>query len=168
MRVVQGRMISDDEYKGALARKNPYQEWLKNQEITMAMLPKTAPPTVPADLHMAMLRAFGYTTETLEMLLQPMAFDAMEGLGSMGNDVPLACISQRPRTIFDYFKQLFAQVLPPPHHAPRTPPDRRNARASAGAAKSVVLPCRAAAALPRRCVGKAWRQGCLGVASNFS
>jgi hypothetical protein len=56
------------------------------------------------------MRAFGYTTETLEMLLQPMAFDAMEGLGSMGNDVPLACISMRPRTIFDYFKQLFAQV----------------------------------------------------------
>jgi glutamate synthase (NADPH) large chain len=105
-------MISDEEYKGALARKNPYQEWLKNQEITMDMLPKSAPPTVPADLHMAMLRAFGYTTETLEMLLQPMAFDAMEGLGSMGNDVPLACISQRPRTIFDYFKQLFAQVAP--------------------------------------------------------
>jgi hypothetical protein len=105
-------MISDDEYKGALARKNPYEAWLKKQEITMDQLPKSAPPVVPKELHMAMLRAFGYTTETLEMLLQPMAFDAMEGLGSMGNDVPLACISQRPRTIFDYFKQLFAQVRP--------------------------------------------------------
>ena len=132
-------MISDEEYKGALARKYPFEQWLKNQvhlqssdtlvdltcclqslakltsradaqEITMDMLPKSAPPTVPKDQHVALLRAFGYTTETLEMLLQPMAFDAMEGLGSMGNDVPLACISLRPRTIFDYFKQLFAQV----------------------------------------------------------
>ncbi len=76
----------------------------------MDMLPKSAAPVVPKDQHIALMRAFGYTTETLEMLLQPMAFDAMEGLGSMGNDVPLACISMRPRTIFDYFKQLFAQV----------------------------------------------------------
>ena len=77
----------------------------------MDMLPKSPAPVVPKDQQVALLRAFGYTTETLEMLLQPMAFDAMEGLGSMGNDVPLACISLRPRTIFDYFKQLFAQVL---------------------------------------------------------
>ena len=122
-------MISDEEYKGALSRKNPYELWLKNQEITMDMLPKSAPPTVAKDLHMAMLRAFGYTTETLEMLLQPMAFDAMEGLGSMGNDVPLACISQRPRTIFDYFKQLFAQV--PSHLMCHSPSVASQARSHA-------------------------------------
>ncbi len=82
----------------------------------MDMLLKSAPaPTkVPSERETMLLRAFGYTTETLELLIVPMAADGMEGLGSMGNDVPLACLSKRSRTLFDYFKQLFAQVTNPP------------------------------------------------------
>jgi glutamate synthase (NADPH/NADH) large chain len=97
-------------------RGRPYKEWLKNQEVTMEALLKVAPApeTVPADKETPLLRAFGYTTETLELLIQPMANNGMEGLGSMGNDVPLACLSKRSRSMFDYFKQLFAQVTNPP------------------------------------------------------
>jgi len=73
-----------------------------------------APTSIPADKETALLRAFGYTTEALELLIHPMAVNGMEGLGSMGNDVPLACLSKRSRTMFDYFKQLFAQVTNPP------------------------------------------------------
>jgi hypothetical protein len=72
------------------------------------------PECIPVDKETPLLRAFGYTTETLELLIQPMAANGMEGLGSMGNDVPLACLSKRSRTMFDYFKQLFAQVTNPP------------------------------------------------------
>lgn len=80
-----------------------------------ALLAKgAAPASIPADKETALLRNFGYTTETLELLIRPMANDGMEGLGSMGNDVPLACLSKRSRTMFDYFKQLFAQVTNPP------------------------------------------------------
>ncbi len=108
----QGRMISDQEYKKELCSKRPYGEWIKNQEITMDVIKKNAPaPEVIAENNtMPLLRAFGFTVETLEMLIQPMAINSMEGLGSMGNDVPLACLSERCRPIFDYFKQLFAQV----------------------------------------------------------
>ena len=81
-------------------------------ESLLAVSP--GPETVPADKETPLLRAFGYTTETLELLIQPMANNGMEGLGSMGNDVPLACLSKRSRSMFDYFKQLFAQVTNPP------------------------------------------------------
>ena len=112
----KGRLISDEEYKGMLIAKNPYKEWVKNQEVTMESLLAKGPSGVKisAAEETKLLRAFGFTTETLELLIRPMARDAMEGLGSMGNDVPLACLSKRSRPMFDYFKQLFAQVTNPP------------------------------------------------------
>jgi len=110
----QSKMISDDEYKGQVIKKNPYKQWLASQQLSLSALPANTGLNVPEDMKLSMLRSFGYTQETLDMLLLPMANDGYEGLGSMGNDVPLACLSKRSRTIFDYFKQLFAQVTNPP------------------------------------------------------
>jgi len=72
--------------------------------------PPSLPPSLPSNRHFNM---FGYTTETLDLLLYPMAVGGKEALGSMGNDAPLAVLSQQPRNMSDYFKQLFAQVRPP-------------------------------------------------------
>jgi hypothetical protein len=73
-------------------------------------LPLPVAPDAATITHLQRLRAFGYSTETLEMLLTPMMQDGYEALGSMGTDVPLACLSTKSRSIFEYFKQLFAQV----------------------------------------------------------
>jgi glutamate synthase (NADPH/NADH) large chain len=119
----KGKMISDEEYKAALVSKEPYADWLSERVITMdKLISASSPSPSPAAeatvqdgrLRNSLLRTFGYTTETLELLIHPMASHGMEGLGSMGNDVPLACLSSRSRTVFDYFKQLFAQVTNPP------------------------------------------------------
>ena len=119
----KGKMISDEEYKAELVSKQPYADWLSERVITMDKLisasSSSPPPAAEASmqdgrLRNSLLRTFGYTTETLELLIHPMASQGMEGLGSMGNDVPLACLSSRSRTVFDYFKQLFAQVTNPP------------------------------------------------------
>jgi glutamate synthase (NADPH/NADH) large chain len=111
----QGRIIDDAELKARIAGQRPYAEWLRRQQVTVADL-KTAhephgfdPATVQARLS-----AFGYTSETLEMILKPMAEEGQEPLGSMGNDAPLAVLSEKPRVMYDYFKQLFAQVTNPP------------------------------------------------------
>ena len=112
---VQQRIISDAEIKSQLASRQPYADWLKQQQVTMDELPE--PARVIASNPETLLRrqrASGYSEEDLRILLAPMGAKAEEPVGSMGTDVPLACLSDRPQSLFSYFKQLFAQVTNPP------------------------------------------------------
>jgi glutamate synthase (ferredoxin) len=116
----QGRIISDDEIKDQLAREHPYADWLKQHLIPIEAVP--AAPYLPEPDHETVLRrqhAFGYTREDVKQLLEPMARTGEEPTGSMGTDTPLAVLSDRPRLLYDYFKQLFAQVTNPPLDAIR-------------------------------------------------
>lgn len=111
----QGRIIADDELKHAIATEHPYAAWLRDNIVELEDLP--AGPRVHArDRKNILLRqhAFGYTSEDLKILLPPMALEANEAVGSMGNDAALAVLSDRPQLLFNYFKQLFAQVTNPP------------------------------------------------------
>jgi len=112
---VEGRIVSDREIKGRLAAQQPYAEWLKENQITMSHLPepsRTHPPDPETLLRRQ--RAYGYSDEDLKMILVPMASAGEEPVGSMGTDTPLACLSDKPQSLFNYFKQLFAQVTNPP------------------------------------------------------
>jgi glutamate synthase (ferredoxin) len=116
----QGRIISDEELKLQLAREHPYAEWLESHLIPIEDIAPA--PFLPPPDHETVLRrqqAFGYTQEDVTLLLAPMATGAEEPIGSMGTDTPLAVLSQRPRLLYDYFKQLFAQVTNPPLDAIR-------------------------------------------------
>ena len=112
---VQKCIISDADIKKDLATRQPYGEWLKAQQVTLDNLPE--PSRVIASNPETLLRrqrAYGYTEEDLRILLAPMGAKGEEPIGSMGTDVPLACLSDRPQPLFNYFKQLFAQVTNPP------------------------------------------------------
>ncbi len=112
---VEGRIIPDKEIKRRLISRQPYGEWLEENQITMEHLPE--PSRVHSgnrDTILSRQRAFGYTDEDLRMILEPMASKGEEPTGSMGTDTPLACLSDRPQPLFNYFKQLFAQVTNPP------------------------------------------------------
>ena len=112
---VDGRIISDRELKRALYGRNPYQLWIKENQITLDQLAE--PPREHGADHKTLVlrqRAFGYTDEDLRIVLGPMAETGQEPIGSMGTDTPLACLSDKPQPLFHYFKQLFAQVTNPP------------------------------------------------------
>ena len=110
----QGRMIPDAELKATFAAKRPYGEWLANQKITLEQLADgNEAHSLDADNILPRMQAFGYTTETMQFMLLPMITEARDPLGSMGNDSALACLSDKPRMIYDYFKQLFAQITNP-------------------------------------------------------
>ncbi len=140
----QGRILGDTEVKNGLAARHPYRQWLRDNQVMLADLAE--PPAV--DGHQAQgqpalglsgsnghshhgngnghsktllkqQRAFGYTLEDLKVILAPMATDGSEAIGSMGNDTPLAVLSDRPQPLYSYFKQLFAQVTNPPLDAIR-------------------------------------------------
>ncbi|HVQ75140.1 MAG TPA: glutamate synthase large subunit [Candidatus Binatia bacterium] len=111
----RGRIIHDEELKEAFGREHPYRQWLDTHLRPVESLP--APPPAPELDHRTVLQrqlAFGYTHEDLRLLLAPMAQKAEEPVGSMGTDTSLAVLSSRPRLLYDYFKQLFAQVTNPP------------------------------------------------------
>jgi glutamate synthase domain-containing protein 2/glutamate synthase domain-containing protein 1/glutamate synthase domain-containing protein 3 len=111
---VEKRIIPDEEIKASLAARQPYGDWLKENQITLDHLPE--PPRVyesDRDSIIARQRMFGYTDEDLRTLLTPMATGGQEPVGSMGTDTPLACLSDRPQLLFHYFKQMFAQVTNP-------------------------------------------------------
>ncbi|MGP9021361.1 glutamate synthase large subunit [Streptomyces sp. BR1] len=113
------RIIEDDEIKAGLAAENPYKEWLEAGEIELEDLPEREHIV---HTHASVTRrqqTFGYTEEELRVILAPMARTAGEPLGSMGTDSPIAALSERPRLLFDYFTQLFAQVTNPPLDAIR-------------------------------------------------
>ena len=112
---VDGRIVSDRELKRALYGRNPYQLWIKENQITLDQLAE--PPRAHGADHNTLVRrqrAFGYTDEDLRIVLGPMAEKGEEPIGSMGTDTPLACLSDKPQPLFHYFKQLFAQVTNPP------------------------------------------------------
>ncbi len=113
------RIVEDDEIKAGLAAEKPYQEWLEAGEIELSDLPEREHIV---HTHASVTRrqqTFGYTEEELRIILAPMAKTGGEPLGSMGTDTPIAALSERPRLIFDYFTQLFAQVTNPPLDAIR-------------------------------------------------
>jgi glutamate synthase (NADPH/NADH) large chain len=112
----RGRLVSDEEIKREVASREPYAEWLEGNKIVlgaMAPVPSTR-PALGALERRRRQRAFGYTREDLRTLLTPMAESGEEPVGSMGNDAPLAVLSERPQLLFRYFKQQFAQVTNPP------------------------------------------------------
>jgi len=114
-----GRIIEDDEIKSSLAKEQPYKDWLHAGLVHLEELPDREHIV---HTHSSVLRrqqTFGYTDEELKILLTPMALNAAEALGSMGTDTPIAVLSSRPRLLFDYFTQLFAQVTNPPLDAIR-------------------------------------------------
>jgi glutamate synthase (ferredoxin) len=111
----QGRIIEDEEIKQQLANERPYREWIKEHLVHLEDLPEA--PSVPPPDHETLLQrqiAFGYTHEDERIILAPMARSGVEAIGSMGNDGALAVLSNKPRLLYDYFKQLFAQVTNPP------------------------------------------------------
>ncbi len=116
----EGRIVPDAEIKGRLAAEHPYGEWLRDHLVRLQELPE--PPEVHEPDHETVLvrqETFGYTLEDVRMLIDPMAAQGTEPIGSMGTDIPLAVLSENPQPLFDYFKQLFAQVTNPPVDADR-------------------------------------------------
>ncbi len=117
--IEQGRIIEDGEIKDGLANAAPYGDWLHAGIIKLSELPAREHIVYPHSSVVRRQRAFGYTEEDLRILVTPMAKNGMEPLGSMGTDTPIAALSEKPRLIFDYFSQLFAQVTNPPLDAIR-------------------------------------------------
>ncbi|HEX6243351.1 MAG TPA: glutamate synthase central domain-containing protein, partial [Polyangiales bacterium] len=115
-----GRIIEDHELKQRMASRKPYSNWIKEQLITLETLKapvekrESLPPPLTPEGRMRDLQMFGYSMEDLDVLMAPMAQSGEEAIGSMGNDTPLAVLSDRPQLLFAYFKQLFAQVTNPP------------------------------------------------------
>jgi glutamate synthase (NADPH/NADH) large chain len=114
-----GRIVGDDEIKTKLAAELPYDEWLHAGLVHLEDLPDREHVVYSHDSVMRRMQTFGYTHEELKILIAPMAATGGEALGSMGTDTPIAALSARPRLLFDYFQQLFAQVTNPPLDAIR-------------------------------------------------
>jgi glutamate synthase (ferredoxin) len=111
----EGRIIADEEIKQKIVTEHPYQEWLKQHLVELPQLKEgEKTPAIAADDLTKLQLAFGYTFEELRLLLNPMAQNGVEAVGAMGTDTPLAVLSDRPKLLYDYFKQLFAQVTNPP------------------------------------------------------
>ncbi len=112
---IEGRIVTDNEIKSKISRQKPYRRWLEENRIELRGL-FDSPKLVPSDRDTIFqrLRVFGYTREEFKMILIPMATHGQEPVGSMGNDAALAVLSNKPKLLFNYFKQLFAQVTNPP------------------------------------------------------
>ncbi|MFM7742433.1 MAG: glutamate synthase central domain-containing protein, partial [Verrucomicrobiota bacterium] len=111
----EGRIVPDEEIKQKIAAQKPYREWLNKNLIKLADIAEA--PEVPTADHSTVVQrqlAFGYTFEDLRKLMVPMGKDGVEAIGSMGTDIPLAVLSNQSKLLYDYFKQLFAQVTNPP------------------------------------------------------
>jgi glutamate synthase (ferredoxin) len=113
--IEQGRIVADEELKKKYSAAHPYRQWLDDSHILLEKLPE--PPHVHEADHRSILQrqqAFGYTFEDLRIIIGPMGRDGVQPLGSMGTDTPLAVLSNKPQLLYNYFKQLFAQVTNPP------------------------------------------------------
>ncbi len=111
----QGRIISDDELKAGIATKHPFRQWLDKTQLILEELKPVAPRAPREDVSILnRQQVFGYTQEDVRMLMPPMATTGQEGIGSMGTDTPIAAMSDKPRLLYNYFKQNFAQVTNPP------------------------------------------------------
>ncbi|MTA33940.1 MAG: glutamate synthase large subunit [Actinobacteria bacterium] len=117
--IEEGRIIEDDEIKEKLAHAAPYSDWLHAGLVRLSDLPAREHIVYPHSSVVRRQRAFGYTEEEIRLIITPMAKNGAEPLGSMGTDTPIAALSQKPRLLFDYFAQLFAQVTNPPLDAIR-------------------------------------------------
>ena len=115
----QGRIVEDDEIKRSLARAQPYQRWLDEGLVELKELPEREHIVFSRQSVLRRQQMFGYTHEELKVIVGPMAKSGTEPIGSMGTDTPIAVLSERPRLLFDYFQQLFAQVTNPPLDAIR-------------------------------------------------
>ncbi|WP_449409852.1 glutamate synthase large subunit [Methylobacterium komagatae] len=111
----KGRIVSDEEIKGELAKAHPYADWVKNTQIVLEDLRPVQPRESRGDVNLLdRQQAFGYTQEDLKLLMQPMAVTGQEAVGSMGTDTPLSALSEKSKLLYTYFKQNFAQVTNPP------------------------------------------------------
>ncbi len=145
-----GRIVEDEEVKAALAEEHPYEELLHAGQVHLNDLPPRERPLPAADELVTRQQMFGYTEEELRIILSPMARAGAEPIGSMGTDTPIAVLSDRPRLVFDYFAQMFAQVTNPPLDAIReelitslagtTGPERNLFEPSPASCRQVVLP----------------------------
>ena len=119
---VEGIIVDDKQLKAETAAKHNFTEWIKNQRITLPEIVNKANTVKPFESELdettvnadPRLKAFGYTLEQLNLIMVPMASTGKEALGSMGNDAALACLAEQPRLIYEYFRELFAQVTNPP------------------------------------------------------
>jgi glutamate synthase (NADPH/NADH) large chain len=145
-----GRIVEDEEVKAELAAQHPYEDWVHAGLVHLDQLPwRERPVTSDADL-LTRQRMFGYTEEELRVILAPMARTGSEPIGSMGTDTPVATLSDRPRLVYDYFTQLFAQVTNPPLDAIReelvtslsttTGPEHNLLEPTPASCRQVVLP----------------------------
>jgi glutamate synthase (NADPH) large chain len=111
----QGRIVSDDEIKHRLSTAHPYKEWLARTQIVLEDMPPVSVQSIRSNESLLDIQqAFGYTQEDLKLLMAPMAVTGQEAIGSMGTDTPLAALSGKPKLLYNYFKQNFAQVTNPP------------------------------------------------------
>ena len=117
--IESGRIIEDDEIKDSLAQAAPYGQWLKDGMVKLSDLPSREHIIYPHKSVIRRQKAFGYTEEEIKIIITPMAKSGGEALGSMGTDTPIAALSEKPRLLFEYFSQLFAQVTNPPLDAIR-------------------------------------------------
>jgi len=115
----QGRIVDDEEIKQSLAAAEPYEEWLSDGLVELTDLPEREHMVYSHDSVIRRQQMFGYTHEELKVILAPTSKTGTEPIGSMGTDTPIAVLSDRPRLLFDYFQQLFAQVTNPPLDAIR-------------------------------------------------
>ncbi|MGA2827554.1 MAG: glutamate synthase large subunit [Streptosporangiaceae bacterium] len=145
-----GRIVEDEEVKAALAEEHPYEELLHAGQVHLNDLPPRERPLPAVNELVTRQQMFGYTEEELRIILGPMARTGAEPIGSMGTDTPVAVLSDRPRLVFDYFSQMFAQVTNPPLDAIReelitslagtTGPERNLFEPSPASCRQVVLP----------------------------
>ncbi|CAG1018810.1 partial glutamate synthase (NADPH/NADH) large chain, partial [Burkholderiaceae bacterium] len=110
----QGRIVDDEELKNQFASAKPYRQWIESVRIKLEEIPVDAERPTFSESLLDRQQAFGYTQEDIKFLLSPMAVAGEEGIGSMGNDSPLAVLSDKNKPLYNYFKQLFAQVTNPP------------------------------------------------------
>jgi len=110
----EGRIVGDEEIKHSLAQAKPYRQWLERSRHYVDAMPEVPVPALPDQPLLELQQAFGYTQEDLKFVLEPMAINGEEATGSMGNDVALPVLSNKNKPLFNYFKQLFAQVTNPP------------------------------------------------------
>ena len=110
----QGRIVDDEELKNQFANARPYQQWIDNVRVRLDAIPANEAAPAFTETLLDRQQAFGYTQEDLKFLMLPMAANGEEGIGSMGNDSPLAVLSDKNKPLYNYFKQLFAQVTNPP------------------------------------------------------
>jgi glutamate synthase (NADPH) large chain len=113
----QGKLIRDADLKSDVAGRRSYKQWLKNQRVELGEFiehHRVEPPRVTGETLLEQMQAFGYTTETMQFMLLPLINAKKDPINSMGDDASLACLSDKPRLLYDYFKQLFAQVTNPP------------------------------------------------------